>query len=47
MKPSSVHAWWADAGVVWLHYSTILGPEALGEAAEIMEKLAHKSRDWP
>ena len=47
MWPSSVHAWWADACVVWLHYSTILGLAALGEAAEMMEKLANKSVDWP
>jgi hypothetical protein len=39
MKPSSVHAWWADACVVWLHYFTILGSEALDEAADMMESL--------
>jgi hypothetical protein len=47
MIPSSAHAWWADAYVVWLHYSTILGLAALGEATEMMEKLANKSVDWP
>ncbi len=47
MWPSSAHAWWAGACVVWLHYSTILRPAALGEAEEIMEKLANKSVDWP
>jgi hypothetical protein len=30
-----------------LYYSTILGLAALGEAAEMMEKLANKSVDWP
>jgi hypothetical protein len=30
-----------------LHYSTILGLAALSEAAEMMEKLANKSIDWP
>jgi hypothetical protein len=47
MYPSSAHAWWADACVVWLDYSTILGLAALGEAADMMEKLANKSIDWP
>jgi hypothetical protein len=47
MKPSSAHAWWTDACIVWLHYSTILGPVALGEAAEMMEKNANKSTDQP
>jgi hypothetical protein len=37
MYPSSAHAWWANACVVWLYYSTILGLAALGEAAEMME----------
>jgi hypothetical protein len=35
MKPSSAHAWWADACGVLLHYSTILGPATLGEAPQI------------
>jgi hypothetical protein len=35
MLPSSANAWWADACVVWLHYSTILGPAALDEALKI------------
>jgi hypothetical protein len=30
--------------VALFHY---LGPAALGEAAEMMEKLANKSVDWP
>ncbi len=47
MIPSSAHAWLAEACVVWLHFSTILGPAALGEAAEMMEKHANKSVDWP
>jgi hypothetical protein len=47
MEPSSAHAWWADACVVLLHYSTIVGPTALGKAAEMMEKLANKSVDRP
>jgi hypothetical protein len=35
MLPSSVHAWWADICGVLLHYSTNLGPVALGEAPRI------------
>jgi hypothetical protein len=46
MKPSSVHAWWEDSCVLLLHFSTILGLVTLGEAAEMMEKLANKSIDW-
>ena len=47
MQPSSAHAQWADTCVVWLHYSTILGLAALGEAAEMMENDANKSLDQP
>ncbi len=32
MLPSSAIAWWADVCGVLLHYSTNLGPAALGEA---------------
>jgi hypothetical protein len=42
----SVHAWWTDACAIWPHNLIMLGLPALGEAAEMMEKLANKSVDW-
>jgi hypothetical protein len=36
----------ANACTSWLHNSTVLGWVALGEAAEMTEKLANNSADW-
>ncbi len=46
VEQSSAHAWLADACAVWPHNFIILGWATLGEAAEMMEKLANKSIDW-
>jgi hypothetical protein len=47
--PSSVHVWWADTCVVWLHIFTVVGSAAHGEAAKHTKKLtfyADKISRW-
>jgi hypothetical protein len=39
-----MHAWWAQVCAILLQNSIILGWAALGETAEMMEKLANKIR---